>query len=388
MTLGTAASAAGKGLGKIGEKATSQSGQAALAGGAATGGVVGGAAGGAAAGATVGALGGPIGAGIGAVVGGIGGAMGAANNQSQSDKEQGMARMQEAANKAKEGAEIQTGEPMNIAWQFLKGLSEQQMFTALRNVPSRQVSSVHRFLPGPEHPDHAKLLRQGTVHPRAFGMMVAHDKQFGGEGMSGLQQSLRTYSSDKDRYDKETGKWVGDKAVHRDVRNTKLPEQTEGNRIILPAGPFMARPMPNTKITEGMDVHNVPGENKNQGGMTPEESSIYAAQERVPLKDRMQFDDKGPGLPKDRVLDDPFSQEAINAAMEFLSRQRQAGEMSENQQRMLQGRDMDRMYDDAFDSCKIGRVTPTGTPDMWFGPNGQLLNTQQTREAGYEFPNE
>ena len=281
-------------------------------------------------------------------------------------KDQQVQEAQQAAQKAKEGAQIQTGEPMDMAWQMLKGLTEQQMFTTLRNIPERQVSRNYRFMPEIDDPNYDKVVRQGTVHPRAYGMMVAHDAQFGGEGTTGLQRSLRTYSTDRPRKNLETGRIENDVGPEgSDVREKRMPESTEGARIIKPVRYSMARPGPIGRIKD-LDA-------RSGDTVIPGEERSYAPASR--------------GLNVHVV---PFIEETVNMAyvMQLLADREAAQRQSQVDQLMSRHAGMD--MEDAYKQIEMqSMVQPHPTfPGFYTLPSGRIADASDVRRAGYKVPGE
>lgn len=300
-------------------------------------------------------------------------AMGAAStgagllSTAEQRKDQQVQEAQQAAQKAKEGAQIQTGEPMDMAWQMLKGLTEQQMFTTLRNIPERQVSRNYRFMPEIDDPNYDKVVRQGTVHPRAYGMMVAHDAQFGGEGTTGLQRSLRTYSSDRPRMNPNTGKMEEDVGPEgRDVREKQLPETTEGARIIKPVRYSMARPGP-IRYVKDLDA-------RSGDTVIPGEERSYAPASR------------GLDVPRGAI----HPEETVNMAyvMQLLADREAAQRQSQVDQLMSRHAGMD--MDEAYKQIEMqSMVQPHPTfPGFYTLPSGRIADASDVRRAGYKVPGE
>ena len=300
-------------------------------------------------------------------------AMGAASagagllSTAEQRKNQQVQEAQQAAQKAKEGAQIQTGEPMDMAWQMLKGLTEQQMFTTLRNIPERQVSGNYRFMPEIDDPNYDKVVRQGTVHPRAYGMMVAHDAQFGGEGTTGLQRSLRTYSSDRPRMNPDTGKMEEDVGPEgRDVREKRMPETTEGARIIKPVRYSMARPGPIGRIKD-LDA-------RSGDTVIPGEQRSYAPASR------------GLDVPRGAI----HPEESVNMAyvMQLLADREAAQRQSQMDKLMSRHAGMDA--DEAYKQIEMqSMVQPHPTfPGFYTLPSGRIADASDVRRAGYKVPGE
>jgi len=300
-------------------------------------------------------------------------AMGAAStaggllSTAEQRKDQQVDEAQQAAQKAKEGAQIQTGKPMDMAWQMLKALTEQQMFGTLRNIPERQVSDNYRFMPEIDDPNYDKVVRQGTVHPRAYGMMVAHDAQFGGEGTTGLQRSLRTYSSDRPRMNLDTGKMEQDVGPEgRDVREKRMPESTEGARIIKPMRYSMTRPGPIGRIKD-LDA-------RSGDTVTPGEQRSFAPASR--------------GLDVPRGAIHPEETVNMGYVMQLLA-DREAAQRQSQADRLMQrhaGMDMEQAYKQV-EMQNMVQPHPT-FPGFYTLPSGRIVDAGDVRRAGYRVPGE
>jgi len=282
-------------------------------------------------------------------------------------KDQQVHQAQQVAEKAKEGAQIQTGEPMDMAWQMLKALTEQQMFGTLRNIPERQVSGNYRFMPEIDDPNYDKVVRQGTVHPRAYGMMMAHDAQFGGQGTTGLQRSLRTYSKDRPRVNPDTGRIEEDAGPEgRDVRERRMPENTEGARIIKPMRYSMTRPGPIGR-TKDLDA-------RSGDTVTPGEQRSYAPPSR------------GLDVPRGAV----HPEESVNMGyvMQLLA-DREAAQR-ESQADRLMGRHAGMDMEQAYNHIEMqNMVQPHPTyPGFYTLPSGRIVDAGDVRRAGYAVPGE